>query len=135
MPETDTPDCVLRLIVPSDPKYVEMVRDVAGSIAVHVRYTHAETLQVRGAVALAAMRAVMASAGDTRGVEVSFGARDGALEIDLRFACRDCTVGGTAGAGDVQRGWDDLSSLVSRVDATRTGDLMAFHLCCRPPAA
>jgi hypothetical protein len=82
------------------------------------------------------MRAVMTSAGDGRGVEVSFGVRDGALEIDLRFASLDGTAAGAAeAAAGAPPGWDDLPSLVSRVDATRTGDLTACRLCCRPPAA
>ena len=135
MHHTDMPDWFLRLTVPSDPRFVEAVCELAGFVADETRYTHDEAVGIRQAVDWTVRRAVGASAGDGRGIEVWFQKRDQALQISVRFAAASPAAGGTADAPeDLERGWDHVSRLMNRVEISRKEDSIVCRMSCRLPS-
>jgi hypothetical protein len=134
MPHTDTPDLFLRLTVPSDPRFVETVGELAGVIAERTCGTREGAAELQRAVDWTTTQAMTASAGDSRGIEVWFEQRAGALDIRMRFADVHRTVsGGADSADDTPRGWDRLSPWADRVDVIRNDDLVVCRMSCRLP--
>lgn len=134
MQNPETRDWLLRVRVPSDPRFVETVRDLAGRIADRTHYTPREAMEIGQAVEWATVYAVKTSAGCNRDVDVRFATRNGLLEITVCFAEPHPGPAGPLWLDeDEQQGRDRLSRLMDRVEFDHEADLMVCRMMRRLP--
>lgn len=128
------PNWFFRLRMPSDPRFVETVRDLVGRIADRSRYTPHEALEIGQAVEWATVYAVKVSASSNHDIDVRFETRNGALEISVRFAePHPGTRGPMWLDEDEQQGREWLSRLMDHVEFSHEEGSMVCRMSRRLP--
>ena len=134
MQNAEMPNWFLQLTVPSHARFVETVCELTGAVTSLTHCGSDDARDIAQAVNWTITRAVEASAGNGREIQVRFERRNDALEIGVRFADRE---GAAAGAPDscdaAQGGRDPLSHLMDRVEFSREQDLIVCRMSRRLP--